>query len=143
MANHTAAIHVLKAQISLSDDDYRALLVNLTGKASSRDMSDAERQRVRDHMQRLAAGMGVAKPARGAAPAEGRRTQGTPQQRKVWAMWNSLVRAGAIQHGEAKALDAWVARQVGASSLRFCTGAQLNTLIESLKEWQHREGIPW
>jgi hypothetical protein len=54
MANHIAAIHVLKSKLQLSDDDYRALLVQLTGKASSKAMTQPEQQHVRDHMQRLA-----------------------------------------------------------------------------------------
>ena len=35
MANHTAAIHVLKSKLRLSDDDYRALIKGLTLKTSS------------------------------------------------------------------------------------------------------------
>ena len=52
MANHTAAIHVLKSKLQLQDDDYRALLVQLTGKASSKGMTATEQTQVRDHMQR-------------------------------------------------------------------------------------------
>lgn len=64
MANHIAAIHVLKSKLALSDDDYRALLKNLTQKNSSKDLTDKERQAVRDHMQQLAERAGVAKPLR-------------------------------------------------------------------------------
>ena len=48
------AIHTLKGKLGLSEDDYRALLMNLTGVASSKDMSAAQRQQVRSHMQSLA-----------------------------------------------------------------------------------------
>lgn len=51
MANHIAAIHVLKSKLQMSDSDYRVLITGLTHKASTKDMSDIERQRVRDHMQ--------------------------------------------------------------------------------------------
>lgn len=51
MANHIAAIHVLKSKLQMSDSDYRVLITGLTQKASTKDMSDIERQRVRDHMQ--------------------------------------------------------------------------------------------
>ena len=64
MANHIGAIHVLKAKLRLCTDDYQALLANLTGKTSSKDMTDAERQKVRDHMQSLAERMGVVQPTR-------------------------------------------------------------------------------
>lgn len=61
MANHIAAIHVLKSKLQLSDDDYRALLRGLTQKTSTKEMSDRERQKVRDHMQGLGERMGVVK----------------------------------------------------------------------------------
>ena len=43
-ANHISAIHVLKARLRLTDEDYRALLKHLTGKSSSKDCT-AEQQR--------------------------------------------------------------------------------------------------
>ena len=46
-ANHIAAIHVLKARLRLADDDYRALLVQLTGQPSSKSMTQAQRRTVR------------------------------------------------------------------------------------------------
>ena len=60
MANHTVAIHVLKGKLQLQDDDYRALLVQLTGKASSKGMTATEQAHVRDHMQRLAQRLALA-----------------------------------------------------------------------------------
>ena len=48
MANHIAAIHTLKSKLGLSDDDYRALLVNLTGKNSSKALGAQEQARVRE-----------------------------------------------------------------------------------------------
>ena len=63
MANHTAAIHVLKSKLRMTDDDYRALLQTLTGKSSSKDMTEAEQRAVRDHMQALGERMGVVQAA--------------------------------------------------------------------------------
>ena len=59
MANCIAAIHTLKSKLRLSDDDYRALLCNITGKRSSKALSAAELLRVRNHMQALGEHMGV------------------------------------------------------------------------------------
>lgn len=144
MANHTAAIHVLKSKLQLTDDDYRALLITLTGKASSKDMSDRERQQVRDHLQGLAERMGVAKPAqRRAAPARSfaqAKAAASPRERKVWALWNQLGRDGVVRDTSAHALYAWMRGYMGmgVDALRFCTSAQLDTLIEALKAWQER-----
>ena len=42
--NTTAIINIAKAELGLHEDDYRALLIRVTGKASLRAMS--ERQRI-------------------------------------------------------------------------------------------------
>lgn len=142
MANHTAAIHVLKSKLQLSDDDYRALLKNLTNKTSSKDLSEKERQAVRDHMQQLAERSGVAKPLRRRAP--GRtfaqaKAAASPRERKVWALWHQLHRDGLVHDTSAAALNAWVQRTVHVAALAFATGPQLDTLIEALKSWQQRK----
>ena len=142
MANHIAAIHVLKSKLQLSDDDYRALLKNLTQKTSSKDLTDKERQAVRDHMQQLAERAGVAKPLRRRATARTfaqAKAAASPRERKVWALWNQLGRDGVVHDTSAAALNAWVARTVHVVALAFATGPQLDTLIEALKSWQQRK----
>ena len=132
MSKHIAAIHVLKSKLQLSDDDYRALLYQLTGKASSKLMSEAQRRQVRDHLQHLTECMGL-------APAFARAKQdASPKERKVWALWHQLGRDGRVSNISAQALNAWVERTVHVSALRFTTEAQLDTLIEALKAWQQR-----
>jgi phage gp16-like protein len=139
---HTAAIHVLKAQLKLSDADYRALLNALTAKSSCKDMTDAQRQQVRDHMQRLAERAGLAAPSRGGDRSgsdwQAKRAAAGPRERKVWAIWNALKRAGVIDNNSEQALNAWVKRTVQVDALRFCTVPQQETLIEALKRWQAR-----
>lgn len=142
MPNYTAAIHTLKSKLKLSDDDYRALLLNLTGKSSSKEMNHAEQHKVRDHMQGLAERMGVAQPTRrrplSQAEFDKVKKQTSPKERKLWALWHQLGRDGLVQNTSAQALNAWVQRQVGVTALRFCTSAQLDTLIEAAKAWQER-----
>ena len=144
MANHIGAIHVLKAKLRLSDDDYRALLKGLTLKTSSKDMSPAEQQKVRDHMQALAERAGVVQPTRRRPMPASRfaksKADATPKERKVWALWHQLHRDGLVHDTSPAALNAWVERTVHVSALRFCNGAQLDTLIEALKAWQQRGG---
>ena len=142
MANHIGAIHVLKAKLRLSDDDYRALLKGLTLKTSSKDMSPAEQQKVRDHMQGLAERAGVVQPTRRrpmpAARFAKSKADATPKERKVWALWHQLGRDGVVRDTSPQALNKWVERQIGVSALVFANGAQLDTLIEALKAWQER-----
>lgn len=133
-----AAIHALKSRLQLTDEDYRALLKGLVFKSSSKDMSEAERRQVRDHLQKLAERMGVARPRASQADFQARKAQLSPRERKVWALWNQLHRDGLIRNHSAPALGAWVKRQVGVDALRFCNGVQLDTLIEALKRWEGR-----
>lgn len=138
--NHIAAIHALKGKLRLTDDDYRALIKGLTLKSSSKDMTDKERQAVRDHMQNLAERMGVVKPLRrgGRRNFAQAKAAASPKERKVWALWHQLHRDGLVRDNSAAALNAWVQRTVQVSALAFATGPQLDTLIEALKAWQQR-----
>ncbi|MGP1628357.1 MAG: phage protein GemA/Gp16 family protein [Giesbergeria sp.] len=143
MANNTAAIHVLKAKLQLQDGDYRALLMQLTGKASSKGMTATEQAQVRNHLQRLAERMGVAQPTTRRRPLTREqfdqvKKQASPRERKVWALWNQLARDGVVHNPSRAALNAWVERTVHVSALGFATSAQLDTLIEALKAWQIR-----
>ena len=141
-STHIAAIHVLKSKLHLQDGDYRALLLTLTGKDSSKDLSEHQRRAVRNHMQQLAERMGVVQPTRQRPHAQAKFDQvkaaASPKERKVWALWHQLGRDGLVRHTSATALHAWVERTVQVSALRFATDAQLDTLIEALKAWQQR-----
>ena len=141
-STHIAAIHVLKSRLKLQDGDYRALLLTLTGKASSKDLSEHQRRAVRNHMQQLAERMGVVQPTQQRPHAQAKFDQvkaaASPKERKVWALWHQLGRDGLVRHTSAFALHAWVQRTVQVSALRFATDAQLDTLIEALKAWQQR-----
>ena len=141
--DHIKAIHVLKGKLSLSDDDYRALLIQLTGPSSSKAMTQPQRRTVREHLQRLAARMGIEQPATRQRPLPDAqfaqaKAAASPRERKVWALWHQLHRDGLVDNPSAAALNAWVKRQVGVDALRFCTGPQLDTLIEALKAWGDR-----
>ena len=140
--NHIAAIHVLKSKLQLSDGDYRALLANLTGQTSSKDMTHAQRSAVRDHMQKLAERLGAVQPTRqrphGQAKFDQVKAAASAKERKVWALWHQLGRDGVVRNTSAAALNAWVERTVHVSALRFANDVQLDTLIEALKAWQLR-----
>ena len=143
MANHKAAIHVLKSKLGMSDDDYRALLLTLTGESSSKDMTEAQQRQVRDHMQSLGERMGLVQASTQRRPLTREqfarvKKETRPKERKVWALWNQLHRDGKIGNPSTTALNAWVLRQVDVSALRFATDPQLDTLIEALKAWGDR-----
>ncbi len=136
-ASQIKVIHTLKGKLQLTDEDYRALLRQLTGHTSSKDCSPAQQRQVRDHLQKLAERMGVAS-ARRRAGFDASYKAASPRERKVWAIWLDMARRGLVHHKSAQALDGFVSRQTGVASLRWCNAAQLDAVIEALKLWQKR-----
>ncbi len=66
----------------------------------------------------------------------------TPRIRKMSAIWHKLADAGVIENRSTQALEAWSRNQVGKlSSLNKASGPQLNTLVESLKQWATSKGL--
>ena len=131
---HLAAIHVLASKCGLSDGDYRCLLRHLTGKESAKQLSEEERAKVREHLQLLANRMGVGRIDQSARYKSAAR----PTERKIWALWNALGKAGKLRDSSPQALQVWVSRQTGVSHLRFCSVALQHRLIEALKAWVER-----
>ena len=134
----------------LTDADYRAGLMMVTGKASSADLNVVERDKLLKHYK--AKGFVVkpnattaGKPARSAAFIR------EPQVKKLLAMWYALADAGAVTkpatHAACSdAVQAWAKNQLAThrlgpmDALRFATGEQLNHLVEAMKLWGQRVG---
>ena len=153
--NHLAAIHVIRTQLKLTDDDYRYQLKVATtssalpaGKDSCKAMTATELAKARAHFDRMALASGVvAKPkAAGAATytakrAAGKRSSDDAQDvrwGKARALWAALAVAGAVQADTDAALLAYVKRQTKLDAWRFLNGYQINTVLESLKRWLAR-----
>lgn len=143
--NHTAAIHVIRAQLEkrgiMDEYAYRALLLNLVGTDSCKTMNPVQQSKVRAHFDRLAEQHGLRNAGTHyrSAKTTQQYNQASPLERKFWALWGALGRVGKLGNPSRHAANAWVERQLGVSAVRFCTSAQLVTLIESLKLWQGRE----
>lgn len=125
-----AAIHVAKKQLGLDDDTYRAALVNITGKASTRDMTEAERNKVvaafRD---------------RGFKPAStgSRKRLEGKYAPKLQALWIAAWNLGVIDNRSDEALVAFVKRQAQVDHVRFLHDpADAAKAIEGLKAWIQR-----
>lgn len=136
-------IHLAKAQLGLSREDYEHVLRELTGQTSAADLDAAGREKL---LKRFKSRGFVVKARAGAAHARGIRA---PQITKLMAMWYALADAGAVARpasGEAcsRAVEAWSKEQLAThalgplDALRFADGLQLNTLIESMKMWGER-----
>ena len=138
-----ALIHLAKATLGLSRDDYEHVLRAVTGQTSAADLDAAGRDKLLWHLK--AQGF-VVKAKAGAARARSIRA---PQIGKLQAMFYALADAGAVvrpasSEACSRAVEAWAKEQLAGTplgpldALRFATGAQLGKLIESMKAWGDR-----
>lgn len=125
-----AKIHVAKKEMNLLEDDYRAMLVEVTGRASSADCTVAELRRMIEAMKRK--GFAPRKASKGAAD--------HPFANKARALWISLYHLGAIDNPSEQALEAFARRQLGCMKMQWANQAQAYKLVEALKAIAERNG---
>ncbi len=134
--NSTAIINIAKGQLGLDEDDYRALLVRVTGVSSLRKMSERQKISVIDELKRM--GFRIKSKGR-MLPASTK-----PYIRLIHALWKSCHRNGAIENGSREALRAFCKRFVapGDDSIAvdpdLLTQEQASPVIEALKKMEAR-----
>lgn len=128
-------IHAAKRDLGLSDENYRAELIKVTGKSSSGDMNEAERAAVLARFRELG-WKPQAKSGRG--PAGRASGKYAPKLQALWiAAWN----LGLVRNPDDRAMIAFVKRQTGVEHTRFLTDAAAAYMaIEALKSWIARDG---
>lgn len=120
-----------KAGEQLDDDSYREILQRCAGVGSSTQIrSVAKAEAVLDEFRRL--GIGTPPP----------RKPLSPQQKKIWSLWQQLADKGLVRDRRMAGLMAWVKRQVGVDALSFMTWPQEHRVTESLKRWLARGAEP-
>jgi phage gp16-like protein len=132
MSRLTAQLHIARARLGLSVDEYRAVLRARTGKESAKDMSEAERATALEGFVAL----GFEPRARADKP----RVQRPAHVKLIYALWGELQARRAVVKGPrgAKALRAWITRQTGSSAPEFLTVEQAQKAAEALKLWIRR-----
>lgn len=135
-----AKIHIAKKDLGLSDDDYRAILVEVTGKRSSADLSFLELGKVLDRFKTR--GWTPTVKAASDMPAARQRSRSAdhPSAKKARALWISLGQLGVVRNPSEPALEAMAARQLGIERLQWANGAHCYALIEALKGMATRAG---
>jgi len=140
-------VHVAKRDLALDDDTYRAMLMAVTGEASSADLSVPQLQRVLDHMKK--SGFKVRhkspkdRPRDSAHPPGGlsRRIAQDAQSKKIRALWLSLYDMGAVRDCSEAALGAYVKRITRCDALQWLDSDRASLVIETLKKWQARVAL--
>jgi hypothetical protein len=128
-----AAIHMAKAQLQLSDDEYRDLMATVcNGIRSAAELDWTGRRRFLAHLQACVKQLAPQGPARHI------RAPLTPAQRLMWSLWMRLADAKLVGDRTMKALEAFAQRQTGVERLQWLNKQQEDLVIISLKSWVKR-----
>lgn len=140
MTSLIAAIHVAKKQLGLDDETYRAKLTRIVGKASTKEMTEEERQRVLTVFRNE----GFA-PAPTARRPDGRAKLSGPYAGKLQAMWIAGWNLGIVRDKDDAALTAFVKRQTGLDAVRFLRDPDdARKAVEALKKMlEQKGGVSW
>ncbi|MCA8880371.1 MAG: regulatory protein GemA [Rhodobacteraceae bacterium] len=136
-------IHAGCRELGIDADTRHDLQLATTGKASLSEMTEAELQLVVDRLKEK----GFRPVARGG----GRREQAPRADlRLIHVLWSALGRAGKLEKPGRAGLNAFIRRRFGAAwgsvpadidMLR--DHARISAVIEALKQWCDREGVPF
>jgi phage gp16-like protein len=129
-------VHVAKKEMGLDEDTYRGMMMNVTGKASLTQLSDAEVEKLIEDFKTKG---WQAKPKSGAAGGVAKRAD-HPVARKARALWISLYQLGAIENHSEQALEAFAARQLKCDRLQWTRQDHADGLIEALVAIARRNG---
>ncbi|MBL5859521.1 regulatory protein GemA [Serratia fonticola] len=126
-------IHIARNKLDVSDDAYRVMLQNLTGKDSCSKMDDRQLANVLAHLR--GRGFKISGKPREMPMAD------FPMGRKIWVLWQDLAKAGLVRDKSQKALDAWLLRETGVAQLVWLQQepGKAHHAIEKLKQWLGRK----
>lgn len=121
-----AAIHVAKKQLALDEDEYRSIMLSVTGQTSSAKLDWKGRKSLLDHFKKIgfkvvAKGAGRARPSVGAAR--------TPLMGKIEALLADSQLPWSYADGIAKRL---FANTSGVERIEFCDPAHLMKVVAAL-----------
>ena len=122
-------IHIAKKDLTMDDDTYRALLLRVTGKSSSKELDDSERDALLKEFKRL--GFKV-KPKNGFGQRPTVSPDRTPRLRKIEALLAEAKRPWSY-------LDPLI-KNLKRSHIRFCDENDLSKIIAALMADAKRHG---
>lgn len=129
-----AAVHACRrAVVGLEDEAaWRAFLNRVAGGESLRAMDGRALGRVLDELHKAGA------PRKAGARAGRPALDDRQQVRMARGLWIELHDAGAVRDPSEAALEAFAKRVTRKARLAWCAPADLNKLIEALKDWRDR-----
>ena len=125
-----AKVHVAKKELGLDEETYRALLKDVTGQESTKELTMPQLESVIERLIKQGFKPKKTKADRAFA-------QDAPSK-KIRALWLELNKAGLVKDPNESALCAFVKRQTGVEALQWLTPDQSRNVIEALKKWLGR-----
>ena len=129
-----AMINIAKKQLGIEEDDYRTMLRRVTGKASLRAMSGAEKKAVVAELKRL----GFVPTTKGNWKHP---TATKKYQRLMHALWRSCHALGVIDDGSRRALRAFCGKTLGGVAVTdpdLLSYEQAKPVIDALRAMERR-----
>lgn len=117
-----AKIHIAKKELGLDDATYRDILRDRYHLESAADLTPRQAADLIAYFRQ-----------------KGWRPLSFGQRGLIHVLWHQLLAAGAIHHGDNRALDGFIAHHTGRSDLRHLTAHEASHVIEMLKKWLERE----
>ncbi|EMF7386089.1 regulatory protein GemA [Vibrio parahaemolyticus] len=133
MSNLLKLVQIGKRELAMDDDTYRAMLVNITGQNSAKNLSQWQLSKVLDHLKGL-----------GFKPKQKKPQPKALEVTKIKAIWITMHKQGFVRNGSDAAIDAYVRRMTTRSNGRGIERAmwlkpyQAAEVLESLKNWHFR-----
>ncbi|MGL6606298.1 gp16 family protein [Aeromonas hydrophila] len=138
-------VQVGRRELGLDEEEYRALLEQVTGVRSAKGMSASKLDAV------ITAMKGLGFKVKGGAQVAGRRSPPSsakvqaPEVRKVRAIWITMYNDGFVRDGSDDALGSYIKRMTananggaGISRPEWLISAQAQAVLEALKRWHIR-----
>lgn len=139
MSKFLKLVQIGRRDLQLSDEQYRDLLQEVTGKRSARGLDDFRLGKVVDRMKTMGFVPMTKSPAR--------RKPGKPraaESAKIKAVWITMHKQGFVRDGSDGALNAYVKRMtskvngVGVERLEWLNSEQAYQVLEAIKRWHYR-----
>lgn len=124
-------IHIAKSQLNLDDDTYRHLLLTVTKKTSTKDMTVWELEKVLHNFKSKGFKVKSSKKVEKISATK-------PVHKKIRSLWLELADAGEVKNRSEKAINSYVKRIVGVEVMDWLNTDQAMKVIESLKCWKTR-----
>ncbi|MCF5726063.1 regulatory protein GemA [Aeromonas veronii] len=136
-------VHVGRRELSLDDEDYRALLESVTGSRSAKGLKAAQLEAVVTAMKGL--GFKVKGNTTGRRSPPSTAHVQAPEVRKLRAIWITMKNDGLLHDGSEDALGSFIRRMTananggaGINRAEWLTSVQAERVLEALKKWHIR-----